>query len=387
MLFASVVAAAVGLLSAPVAASPIESRDVLADLQVQAMDALKLGEAESGSASRLGSCNIFNARYRRDWEALSAQEKKSYIGAVQCLQKLPSKSDPELFPGARSRYDDFVAVHINLTSTIHATGNFLTWHRYFVWSYEEALQKECSYKGTQPYWNWVKYQDDLTKSPLFDGSDTSLGGDGAFFQHNGSFGGAGTIHLPSGKGGGCIQSGPFVNMSVNLGPVRPGMNGMVAGPNGGLGYNPRCLSRDLSSYIMTNWMTNENLLNMTIGRSSGNIKDFQEELQGRFEDRFLGMHGAGHYAVGGEAADLFSSVNDPSFFFHHAMVDRVYWLWQTLHPWNAFEIAGTMTIGNNPPSRNATVEDELIMGVNGETRKIKELLNTIGGTPLCYVYL
>ncbi|KAF6817430.1 Grixazone synthase 1, partial [Colletotrichum musicola] len=66
MLFVSVVAAALCLLSGTVAASPIDSRDVLADLQAQAMDALKLEGAEAGSANRLGSCNIFNARYRRD---------------------------------------------------------------------------------------------------------------------------------------------------------------------------------------------------------------------------------------------------------------------------------------------------------------------------------
>lgn len=33
----------------------------------------------------------------------------------------PSKSDPEFAPGARNRYDDFVAVHINQTTSIHGT--------------------------------------------------------------------------------------------------------------------------------------------------------------------------------------------------------------------------------------------------------------------------
>jgi len=60
------------------------------------------------------------------------------------------------------------------------------------------------------YWNWFKYQDNLSKSPVFDGSDTSLGGDGEYFAHNGSVVGAGRVWLPSGKGGGCVKSGPFV---------------------------------------------------------------------------------------------------------------------------------------------------------------------------------
>lgn len=45
---------------------------------------------------------------------------------------------------------------------------------------------------------------------MFDGSATSMSGDGSFVSHNGSVGGAGTIYLPSGNGGGCLQSGPFV---------------------------------------------------------------------------------------------------------------------------------------------------------------------------------
>lgn len=65
MHFINIVAATVGLLSAPAVASPVETRDVLADLQDRAMDALK--GAESGDISKRSGCNLFNARYRRDW--------------------------------------------------------------------------------------------------------------------------------------------------------------------------------------------------------------------------------------------------------------------------------------------------------------------------------
>lgn len=140
---------------------------------------------------------------------MSKAERKDYIKAVKCLQTKPSKSDPTWAPAARSRYDDFVAIHVNLTMGIHGDGLFLTWHRYFVWAYEQALKNECGYKGAQPYWNWFAHTEDIHKSPVFDGSDTSMGGDGAFVQHNGSLAGASTIYIPSGKGGGCIQSGPF----------------------------------------------------------------------------------------------------------------------------------------------------------------------------------
>lgn len=140
---------------------------------------------------------------------MSAKERKAYSSAVKCMYTSPSKSDPELVPGARTRYDDFVGQHINQTRSIHGTGNFLSWHRYFVHTFEKALREECGYTGYQPYWNWFSYQDDLSKSPVFDGSATSMGGDGHYVKHNGSVGGGGRIFIPSGNGGGCIKSGPF----------------------------------------------------------------------------------------------------------------------------------------------------------------------------------
>jgi hypothetical protein len=48
------------------------------------------------------------------------------------------------------QYDDFVVTHIQQTLEIHYTGNFLPWHRWFTWSYENALRSECGYKGYQP---------------------------------------------------------------------------------------------------------------------------------------------------------------------------------------------------------------------------------------------
>ncbi|KAI1849818.1 hypothetical protein JX265_012284 [Neoarthrinium moseri] len=370
--------------SALVSATPLQTRDVLEDLQNQALAALR-DATDNGLAKK--SCSIFNAKIRKDWALLSATERKSYTSAVNCLMKKPSRSDPAVVPGAKSRYDDFVAQHINQTLSIHGTGSFLSWHRYFVWSYETALREECGYTGYQPYWNWLSYQNNPTKSPVFDGSATSMSGDGSFVAHNGSVGGAGAIFLPSGNGGGCITSGPFKDMTVNLGPVSPTMAGETK-VNSSFAYNPRCLKRDLSAYTATTWLTATNLLNLTIGNAAQSIETFQNELQGRFSQGFLGMHAAGHFMIGGDAGDLFSSPVDPAFWLHHAMLDRVWWLWQALHLNQAETIAGTVTIFNKPPSRNATLDDVIYMGQsNAPTRPIKELLNSLGDDPFCYIYL
>ena len=52
---------------------------------------------------------------------ISATEKKAYIAAMLCIMQKPSKLDSTKFPGAKSRYDDFVVVHMNQTMNIHGT--------------------------------------------------------------------------------------------------------------------------------------------------------------------------------------------------------------------------------------------------------------------------
>ncbi|KAI0862673.1 Di-copper centre-containing protein [Xylaria cubensis] len=372
-----------------ISAKPLAARDdgeALQDLNNQALSALQLQYNNTAVQARAASqCNIFNAPVRQDWNSFTSTQKKEYIAAVRCMQTRPSIADPTFAPGARSRYDDFVAVHINQTLSIHGTGNFLTWHRYFVKAYETALRTECGYTGYQPYWNWLDHREDPSKSSIFDGSDTSFSGDGAFVAHNGSVNGAGYVYIPSGNGGGCVTSGPFVDYVINLGPVDPIQDGMKPFPDH-LGYNPHCLSRDLSAFTAVNWLTLENIMNVTVGAASQSVLAFQNELQGRFADGFLGLHTAGHGVMGGVSGDLYGSPVDPVFFLHHAMVDRLYWLWQALHPSLARTIEGTLTLFNEPPSRNTSTCDLIDLGVNAPSLKIANVLDTLG-SDLCYIYI
>lgn len=43
-----------------------------------------------------------------------------------CLLDAPSQLDPGKYPGAKSRYDDFVVIHMNQTMTIHGTVSWKT---------------------------------------------------------------------------------------------------------------------------------------------------------------------------------------------------------------------------------------------------------------------
>lgn len=94
--------------------------------------------------------------------------------------------------------------------------------------------------------------------------------------------------------------------------------------------------------------------------------------------------------MGGDpGADPFISPGDPAFYLHHGQVDRVYWIWQMLDFANRKNVAGTNTFFNEPPSANTTVEDRIdVLPLSGTTKpKIKDLMNTVGGSPLCYVYI
>ena len=272
---------------------------------------------------------------------------------------------------------------------IHLTGNFLGWHRYFLWTYEQALRNECHYKGHQPYWNWGKYALDPLNSPLFDGSDDSLSGDGSYYPHPGiAVTGAPPPFdvIKPGKGGGCVKSGPFKNMVVSLGPVFPTIGGVPVNPRAdGLGYNPRCLRRDISENAAVSTRTNATVSLLT---QHSTIADFQTYLQGVFDKGILGVHGGGHFTIGGDpGGDFFSSSGDPAFWLHHANVDRIWWIWQNqdlAKRQNA--IAGqTHMMGDGVPT---TLNDDQHFQVNAPSVKLKDLMSTTGGLngQFCYIY-
>jgi tyrosinase len=56
------------------------------------------------------------------------------------------------------------------------------------------------------YWNWGKYSD-MPSSPIFNGDDYSMGGNGDAVSHKG--GQIGYFNVPAGPGGGCVTKGPF----------------------------------------------------------------------------------------------------------------------------------------------------------------------------------
>ena len=94
--------------------------------------------------------------------------------------------------------------------------------------------------------------------------------------------------------------------------------------------------------------------------------------------------------MGGDPGrDADNSPADPGFWPHHGMIDRVWWIWQTLDlTTRQYAVAGTGTFMNQPASPNITLETLINIGyVHGNrTIAMRDIMSTTGG-PFCYVYV
>ncbi|GAP88742.1 putative tyrosinase central domain protein [Rosellinia necatrix] len=348
--------------------------------QYRESSALRLGAAAHHErAVGADSCNASNIRVRKSWYNLSLPERKDYIDAVKCLREKPAVTEASFSSGARNRIDDFAACHVNQTLFVHFSGWFLPWHRYFVWQYETALRDECGYTGAQPYWDWSLYTDDFSADPLFDGSEYSLGGNGVYVPHDTLSGNVPGVPEPQfisrapGTGGGCVVDGPFANITLNLGPVFPVADGSN---RTGLEYNPHCMTRDFLQEVSQQFLTNASLSTLFTQPSMAAFRNDMEQ----------GSHGGGHSYVGGDMFDIFSSPQDPVFYFHHTQVDRMWAIWQEQDPDNRlYAVSDTQTWANSPPSPNVTITDILDYGYVGGRVVMSEVVDPLSGR-LCYRY-
>jgi len=119
---------------------------------------------------------------------------------------------------------------------------------------------------------------------------------------------------------------------VHIGPVAVAQyGGGTIGVANPLDDNPRCLKRDLNAYIAKRFTSFYNTTSLILGNSD--VEHFQAIMQAdpRYVHGELGVHGGGHFTMGGDpGSDPFISPGDPAFFLHHSQIDRVFWIWQLL---------------------------------------------------------
>ncbi|GAB7364090.1 hypothetical protein MBLNU230_g4642t1 [Neophaeotheca triangularis] len=335
-------------------------------------------------------CQFDDAIVRREWNEMSQRDRKSFTDAATCLMnheplRVTTDEMRNQYPGVRSRWDEFVATHIDMTMNIHVTADFLAWHRNFVHLLEEDLRNLCGYVSYMPYWNWAINADAPEQNPMFNGDEFSLGSNGFPIQDRqdvylGLFG----LTAPPGSGGGCIERGPFSDVTVNLGPLDSPFGDNVQNDQD---YNPRCMTRDLNSFFSSRFLSWTNVT--TLINDNIYLEDFQDVMQGYGgNDNPMGCHGGGHWALGAgtEMGDFHASPSDPVFFLHHAMIDRVWYVWQGQDIYRRQDvISGTHTLANNPPSDPMNLDEMISFGLAGDDVRFGDLMDTFAG-PFCYRY-
>ncbi|KAL2115391.1 hypothetical protein VTJ04DRAFT_9646 [Mycothermus thermophilus] len=210
--------------------------------------------ASNAPATKPSKCSPETMMWRKEWTALTPEEKRSFIASVYCLSKFPSQTNETVrsqATGVRTRFDDFVLSHIVSTPFVHTNGLFLPFHRHLLYLFDSDLRLKCGFTGPFPYFDWSRTWKDPRQHPVFDGSPLSLGGNGKMLPDTRppiiiSLPPNETVVIPPATGGGCVTDGPFSKdkFEVHLGPI----GYEPQGPNGGLGNNPRCIQRDLSPY-------------------------------------------------------------------------------------------------------------------------------------------
>ncbi|USP81624.1 uncharacterized protein yc1106_08898 [Curvularia clavata] len=306
---------------------------------------------------------------RLEWRQLSVRQRRSYIDAVLCLQKVKPVSG---IPYATNRFEDFLAIHNELTDKIHFVGHFILWHRYMVAVYENTLRKECGYKGAQPYWDYTLDADPQNLN------STSIYKTEIFDPHTG-FGGNGNRVVPApgqnplninSTGGGCVQDGPFVpkNFMINF-----------PGPE------PSCLKRDFSPELL-NRGADPKVVDVLL--TMPDYVAFDRKLQGAKNFDNPNIHAAGHFGIGGvlgQAGDAAISPSEPLFYLHHGALDWIYWRWQQKHlPKSLHEVGGNV-VTLDYSGKNVTLDFEVNIGKLAGNVTLEKLLNTQGEL-LCYTY-
>ncbi|KAI0014583.1 Di-copper centre-containing protein [Xylariomycetidae sp. FL0641] len=383
--------------------NPAFPLDAVDKLEEATMTKVEEWLAKKAAAGKDNGCTLEKAVVRREWSDMSEEMRQEYVAATKCLMKLPPTVDQEKFPGALSRFDDFVAYHMTHAMQLHDNLRLFGAHRYYVWLYEKALREECGYTGYQPYMNYDRYAEDPLNSPLLNGNASSMGGTGEpepTYKGVPQYGRTPNI-IETGGGGGCVTEGPFSDMVVSLGPTS-----MTTGTNlpknpraDGTGSNPRCLRRDVNRNAAMG-ATAAHAISLL--SDNDNIDGFYNQLLGTpppKDDPYpWGIHTAGHYVAAVDpGGDPMTSPGDPIFYFHHTALDRLWWIWQMQDPearLNAIPFANTtMTMPMRKHRRQDHMANPLETPVDmewlGPAIKLGETADQLGGYDgnFCYIYV
>ncbi|KAI8836344.1 hypothetical protein BC829DRAFT_54469 [Chytridium lagenaria] len=313
------------------------------------------------------STQCTNPIVRREWGELSADLKRQYVAAVQALARRPlskQTTDP-----ATISYGDFVETHTRMAYWAHISAQFLVYHRGMLHMWDLALRTVGWYYGPI-YWDWT------LSSQSFIDSD--------IFTYFGSIG-----QGPNG----CLKDGEFSydKYSVSAFPPTVGRGtdtplsdfDRIVNIDNSEPYAATCLRRcsDWSKGVLWDPMAVRDALQSA--QSYDSIRNMSDAR---------GWHASIHQVVGGfnsdeticgDMADPSWSPNDPLFWLHHGMVDKIFYRWQTLCP--SFRNTYGGVLNQQDPATNGVTDADASQMMDSWPWRVSDVLDTQSGI-LCYTY-
>jgi tyrosinase len=270
---------------------------------------------------------------------------------------------------------------MDLNTRIHYTGYFLPWHRWYINFFGKTLKEKCGYTGVTPYWNWSIDASNFQESSFWDSDPVS--GVGGWGDPENDY---------------QIADGGLANFTISY-PVHHNIRRNYT----------YLVWANLPIPLITDHQAKGNLSFTTdvvesiLQTGAGDYEEIQVLLEA-----IQGPHGAVHGIV---AADLGGycptsagpncvpgprwSSNDPLFFFHHAMLDKIWYDWQNLDPLNAQSYFGgsvesidTLAAYDlNPTGVGPYLDLSSVIPVDGldGVYTVGDMLSTTSGA-LCYKY-
>jgi len=121
-------------------------------------------------------------------------------------------------------------------------------------------------------------------------------------------------------------------------------------PTVNLAGGAHTVTRNISSFSML-----PNAAAVTAAMSNGTFNTFAQALEG--------IHNSGHVWVGGTMGGILTAPADPTFWMHHAEIDRIWSVWQTVNPGQNPSLAGASAVMDPWTETEVDTRDITALGV------------------------
>ena len=263
------------------------------------------GRVGFGTIDRLDLA-IFRLRLRKNVLDLTFPEREAVVAAMDKLRRAGG-------------FKVFVSDHAASMPRAHRQSAFLPWHRQFILNFESKL-REHDDTVSLPYWDWAADPGfDSRGNPMWNATVRAMmGGNGEGANNE-------------------LRTGPFKHWRFI--DEKGKQQSRRLQRSFGIRRAQRPGERDRASVLPTEAEVTGALTVTPYDQAPWNADPqtggFRNLLEGWAQwhgARGVVLHNAVHVWVGGDMARVATAPNDPVFYLHHCMVDKIWADWQGLHP-------------------------------------------------------